>query len=278
MSNIADRATRRKRRRKPSGGIRRNIISGQFAPLLTEMLRSPAFRVLSLAARRVIDRVQVELGYHAGHDSARLPVSFADFEEHGIHRHRIAAGIREAVALGFLKVTRAGRAGNADFRRIAHYQLTFAETVVDGEVATHDWRKFKTMAEAEAAAKLARAPVVSKNRKPVAESAPEVGAESAPKTQKFSVQKVHYVRGKKCTTFYISDGAGGREAALGGDDGRHGHGQSVIKPKGSQQTNSPVGTSQTNNPIGISQNKPVGLSQTHSPIEPNRRLRPHGVR
>ena len=95
---------------------RRTTIGGQFVAHLIEMLESPAFRVLSLSARRVLDRVEIEHAHHGGADNGRLPVTYDDFQRYGIDRHAIGPAIREACALGFLEVTERGRAGNAEFR------------------------------------------------------------------------------------------------------------------------------------------------------------------
>src|SRR5262245_8289756 len=84
---------------------RRNQIDGQFSGRLIEMLERPAWRVLSLSAHRVIDRIAIELAHHGGNDNGRLPVTFEDFEEYGITREAIAPAIREAEALGFVRVT-----------------------------------------------------------------------------------------------------------------------------------------------------------------------------
>ena len=52
---------------RPDGKtVRRNKISGQFAWQLIEMLESPAWRVLTLSARRVFDRIQIEHAHHGG--------------------------------------------------------------------------------------------------------------------------------------------------------------------------------------------------------------------
>jgi hypothetical protein len=63
----------RKRKRSQS-------IGGQFAPRLIEMLESPAYRALSLSARRVLDRIEIELAHHGGRDNGGLPVTYHDFE------------------------------------------------------------------------------------------------------------------------------------------------------------------------------------------------------
>ena len=83
--------------RKPG----RTTIAGQFAPRLIEMLESPAHRVLSLSARRVLDRLEIELAHHGGADNGKLPVTYDQFHQFGIDRQAIAPAIREAVALGF---------------------------------------------------------------------------------------------------------------------------------------------------------------------------------
>jgi hypothetical protein len=69
------------------------------------MLESPAYRALSQAAHMVIARIEIELGHHGGNDNGRLPVTFEHFVESGIYRNGVAAAIREAEALGFIRVT-----------------------------------------------------------------------------------------------------------------------------------------------------------------------------
>jgi hypothetical protein len=254
--------------------MRRNRISVTYTQLLNEMVRSPAWRVLSLSARRVLDRVQVELGDHGGKDSDRLPVSYDDFEKFGIDRHCIGPAIREAMALGFLNITRKGVAGNAEHRQVAYYQLTYARNA-DGIAESHDWRKFKTIAKAQEAAKLARESVVRKNRKPVGENPLTPVGENPLKTSKSIVENPPLRLREKPPLLSISaSGSGGREVVLGGACAGHGHGQSVGKPIGSQQTK-PIEQAR---PIGLSQDRPIGSLQTDSPLEPSRRrLQRHAV-
>lgn len=95
---------------------RRNKISGQFAAHMIEMLESPAYRVLSRAAHLVITRIEIEFGHHGGNDNGRLPITTTDFVEYGVHHASVAPAIREAEALGFIRVTERGRGGNAEFR------------------------------------------------------------------------------------------------------------------------------------------------------------------
>jgi hypothetical protein len=137
---------------------RRNIINGQFAAHLIEMLESHAYRALSRSARQVISRVEIELAHHGGNDNGRLPVRFADFVDYGVDRASVAPAIREAVALGFLRVTERGRGGNADFRAPNLFYVTFAYNRESrSQPPSHDWRKIQTFKEAIGIARTARA-------------------------------------------------------------------------------------------------------------------------
>jgi hypothetical protein len=132
---------------------RKTSIGGAFAPRLIEMISSPAFCVLSLSGRRVLDRLEIEFASHGGTGNGKLPVTFADFHRYGIHRHAIAPAIREAVALGFVEVTQAGRAGNAEHRTPNVFRLTYRHT--DHGDPTEEWRKI-SVDQAESIAKAAR--------------------------------------------------------------------------------------------------------------------------
>lgn len=125
-------------------GKKRTQIAGQFAARLIEMLRSPAWCALSLSARRVLDRLEIELASHGGTDNGRLPVTYDDFHRYGIHRHAIAPAIREAVALGFLEITEQGRAGNAEYRKPNVFRLTYKHTDKPPSPPTDDWQHIKT--------------------------------------------------------------------------------------------------------------------------------------
>ena len=142
-----------------AGRERRTKIGGQFAPRLIEMLEAPAYRVLSLSSRRVLDRIEIEMGHHGGTDNGRLPVTFDDFRRFGMDRQAIAPGIREAVALGFLEVTERGCAGNREYRTPSHYRLTYRHAKGLPGDGTHEWRRVQTLREAQAIATKARADV-----------------------------------------------------------------------------------------------------------------------
>ncbi len=133
---------------------RRNKIAGQFAWQLIEMLESAAYRVLSLSGRKVLCRLEIEHGRHAGRENGKLPVTYNDFVEYGIERHSVAPAIREVMALGFVEITERGRAGNAEHRTPNKFRMTYRPT--DNAAATDEWRRVKTIEEAKTIAKAAR--------------------------------------------------------------------------------------------------------------------------
>jgi len=84
-------------------------------------------------------------------------VTYDDFVNYGIHRQSIRPAINELIALGFLEITRKGRAGNAEFREPNLFRLTYRHSKgVPGD-GSHEWRSIKSNDEAERLAKTARA-------------------------------------------------------------------------------------------------------------------------
>jgi hypothetical protein len=139
---------------------RRTQIAGQWVAHRIDMLRSPAWRALTLSARRILDRIEIEHANHGGAENGRLPVTYEQFHQYGIHRHSIAPAIRETVALGFTEITEAGRAGNADFRRPNYFRLTYINTNVG---PTNEWEKINEN-EADIIARAARSAASSKTK------------------------------------------------------------------------------------------------------------------
>jgi hypothetical protein len=145
------------------GERRARRIAGPFVPRLVCMLESPAYRVLSLSARRVLDRIEIELAHHAGRDNGRLAVTYEHFVEYGVRRHSINAALHELSALGFIEVTEQGVAGNAEHRAPNRFRLTYRP---DGRtLPTNEWRRIKTMEEAQMAQNEAWSESKSKRRK-----------------------------------------------------------------------------------------------------------------
>jgi hypothetical protein len=183
---------------------RRNRIDGQFAARPIAMLESPAYRALSLAGHRVVSRVEVELAHHGGNDNGRLPVTFDQFVEYGLHRHSIGPAMREAVALGFLIITEKGRAGNAEHRNPNRFRLTyrFAEDIPgDG---SHEWRSIKTLEEAEELAHAARKAKGIKKTKNQCRKMPSFGDKNRHRKPKIPVTKTATTGVAKTVTTSIS--------------------------------------------------------------------------
>ena len=133
-----------KRIRQMSAPKRRNWIGRQFAARPVEMLESPAMRVLTLAERRALDRIEIEYAHHGGADNGKLPITYADFERFGLHPNVIAPSLRTLAALGFIEVTRKGYGGAAGVRAPSWYRLTYRSawnaTHRDGDGTTNIWR------------------------------------------------------------------------------------------------------------------------------------------
>jgi hypothetical protein len=143
---------------RPVPPQRRNKISEQFAARLIELLESPAYRVLSRSALLVICRIEIELAHHGGNDNGRLPVTIDQFVDYGMDRGAVAPAIREAEALGFIKVTEHGRGGNAEWCRPNRFYLTFAYgRGSKAKPPTHEWRQVETLEQAKCIAEAARA-------------------------------------------------------------------------------------------------------------------------
>src|SRR5262249_32007715 len=122
-----------------------------------EMLESPAYRVLSRSAHMVLARIAIELGHHGGNDNGRLPVTTEDFVQYGMHRTSVAPAIREAEALGFIRITQKGCGGNAEYRLPNHFYLTYLNTNDSkSHPPTDEWRRIKTPEEANQIARTAR--------------------------------------------------------------------------------------------------------------------------
>jgi hypothetical protein len=136
-------------------GRKNNAIDGQWNARTIEMMESPAYRVLSVSAHRVLDRVCIELAHHGGNDNGKLPVTYQDFMAYGIDRQAIPPAIRELVALGFLEVTQAGRPGAGDSRWPNLFRIPWINRKSNTQ-PTHEWRQFKTLDDAHLIAIAAR--------------------------------------------------------------------------------------------------------------------------
>jgi hypothetical protein len=136
---------------------RNKMGSLQWCARPLDLLESPAYQVLSRGAHQVMSRIEIELRHHGGRDNGKLPCTFDDFIRYGVHRNAIAPAIRELEAIGIIRAVH-GRAGNAEFRIPNRFFLTYANER-DGKKSPppNDWRKIRTIEEADLLVRAARA-------------------------------------------------------------------------------------------------------------------------
>jgi hypothetical protein len=140
----------------------KNKIAGQFSARTIEMMESPAFWVLNLHERQILDRLEIEQAHHGGGDNGRLPVTYDQFEDCGVRRHSIKPSLRALEALGFMEITQLGRAGNAEWRRPNYFRLTYR--YVGNAKPTDEWNHIKSREQAEEIAKNARGKPAKKTK------------------------------------------------------------------------------------------------------------------
>lgn len=136
-------------------GKPRNKIAENFIAYERSMVISPAMRVLSLSAIRVMHRLEEEHMAHGGAENGRLQVTYDQFVKWGLNRNAIGPAIRELIALGFAEIAERGCAGNENQRRAHRFRLTYVNTK-KREQPTNEWRKIEALEEAEAIAHAAR--------------------------------------------------------------------------------------------------------------------------
>jgi hypothetical protein len=131
-----------------------NRIAGQFDAREIILLESPAFRAASLSCRMIMDRLAIELAHHGGNDNGKLPVTYDQFVEYGLHRHAISPAIREGEALGLFFVTERGRANAGEFRAPNLFRISYR--AAGKNPPTNEWKAIKTDDEAKLKARAAR--------------------------------------------------------------------------------------------------------------------------
>ena len=147
------------KRSKPSvwSKAAQNRYSDNFAGRLIPLLESPAYRALSLAAHRVLSRIEVEFGHHGGNpkENGKLPVTYKQFHEYGVDSKAIAPALSELEALGFIEITKHWLSSD-NFKSINWYRLTYRPAEGVPSDGSHEWRRIADAETAEAVAKQAR--------------------------------------------------------------------------------------------------------------------------
>jgi hypothetical protein len=149
---------------------RNQAISGAWSGHLIEMLNSTPWRVLSLSARLILDRIEIEHRNHGARENGRLIVTQLQFVKYGLNKKCIAPALRELVALGFSEITEAGEAGLGGNRRPNRFRLTYMPHDTRPGDGTHEWRRYASLTLAEAAKVAATARKATTPAKPASRS------------------------------------------------------------------------------------------------------------
>lgn len=141
----------RVKRGEKHGTKRKNKITAkQFIWYGREMIESPAYRVLSLQARKVMRRLELEHLAHGGQENGRLPCRYQDFVEYGCRKNTLAAALIEVQVLGFAITVRLGTKAFANIPgKATTFRLTYLASR-DGP-ASNEWKAWKTTEDARKA-------------------------------------------------------------------------------------------------------------------------------
>ncbi len=185
---------------------RKTSIDGQFVAHRLAMIESDAWRALTLPARRVLDRLEIEHAHHGGMENGALICTFDDFARAGVRRQSVARAIRDLERLGFIEVTQRGRRAAGEFYLPSRYRLTYLHTKTGGP--TDEWRRVSDQIIA-----------ALKNRNPGAKMHPAPGTTLHLKSKKSGCENASTVQGSELHPPSISrvrDGAegGGERSAL----------------------------------------------------------------
>jgi hypothetical protein len=165
--------TSRRHRRRP------NSIGGQFAAHLIDMIESPAWRALSLSARRCLERIEIEMAHHGGRSNGELPVTYRDFVAYGVPKAMVKPALAELTALGFIEMTPGHASQYPEYGRAARFRLLY-RSGIDGPLEEHRWKRLKTNVEAKLAARGARASAMRKRHTKASANASPYGSQSEP--------------------------------------------------------------------------------------------------
>jgi hypothetical protein len=112
---------------------------GSWFKMRKDVLCSAAWSALSPPAKRILERLLVELMNHAGKDNGRLICTYPDFIKFGIREKSIPGGLRQLEDVGLIRVIRRGRI-TPDHSNPSFYLITFLPT--DDAGPTDEWRHY----------------------------------------------------------------------------------------------------------------------------------------
>lgn len=116
--------------------------TGSFVMHRRDLLESCAWRVLTIQARRLLDRIELEHLRRGGKHNGSLKVTYDGFRDHGVgKRGNIVWAIAQAEALGLIEVTHGGRGA------VNEYRLTYLPSPAAD--ATDEWRAVTDIEDAK---------------------------------------------------------------------------------------------------------------------------------
>lgn len=117
-----------------------STIEGPFVAHRLDLMESDAMASLNMAARRVLDRLEIEHMQHGGKENGNLPCTYDDFARFGVRRQSVPQAIKALVRAGLVAIEHKGRGGNAEFRQANRYRLTYLST--KGIPSTDEWKRY----------------------------------------------------------------------------------------------------------------------------------------
>lgn len=109
-----------------------------------ELIASPAWRGLSINARRILDFLLVEHVKHAGRENGRLRAPYAQLVAWGCARDKIASAIAQLEEHGLICVEQRGGIFGIDTKRTPSlYRLTWIGCVNPKRAATDEWKRWR---------------------------------------------------------------------------------------------------------------------------------------
>jgi hypothetical protein len=131
-------------------------ITWLFVPTPIEVKKSPAWRVMSIYAKRIIDALEIEWSKSMGKENGRLVLTYKDLMVYcgSANKRGISAAIAELVALGLITYT-PGHGGSKPEPNM--YGLAYFPGGGDnGGPAPDFWREITTIEEAKARQDMAK--------------------------------------------------------------------------------------------------------------------------
>ena len=113
--------------------------SDNFIKRRRSLNESAAMAALTLAAHRVLLRLEIELMQHGGKNNGKLIVTYNNFVAFGMHRSTVAPAIRQLVNVGLVEITLRGWRLAANGRP-ARYRLTYLDAF--GKPPTDEWKAY----------------------------------------------------------------------------------------------------------------------------------------